>query len=94
MIAVLKNAYNPAGASLHADMETVNPLCSMPYVASRIARASYGVTFGVVVRKASPPMDTTKEKPYVDREGIKKVERLAWYLKKVRHNFTSRVCQF
>ncbi len=83
MIAVLKNAYNPAGASLPAEMDTLNPLESMPHVASRIARASYGTMFSFPARHVSPPIDSAKEKPYVDREGVKRVNRLRWYLKKV-----------
>ena len=40
MIAVLKNAYNPDGASFRPDLEAVSPLRSMPHVASRIVRAT------------------------------------------------------
>ena len=84
VIAVLKNAYNPSGASLGAGMDAASPLWSMPHVASRIARASYGTVFYVPVRRAVPPVDTAKEKPYTDKEGITRVCRMRWYLKKVR----------
>lgn len=78
MIAVLKNAYNPAGASLGARMD------AMPHVAARIARASYGSVFDQDVRYASPPVDPAHETPYVDPEGIKRVSRVRWFLTKVR----------
>jgi len=89
VIAVLKNAYNPAGASLSADREATNSLRSMPHVASRIARASYGAVFGFAVRDAVPPVNPAKETPYEDDEGTKRVRRVEWYLKKVRPCMTA-----
>ncbi len=41
VIAILKNANNPAGASLRANMEAVSPRRSMPHLASRFASPIY-----------------------------------------------------
>jgi hypothetical protein len=84
VIAVLKNAYNPAGASLGARTDAGNRLQSMPSVDSRIARASYGCIFDPDVRYAFPPVDPEKETPYVDLEGVKRISRVKWFLMKVR----------
>ena len=84
MIAVLKNAYNPSGASLGTRTDAGNRLQSMPSVNSRIARASYGCVFDPGVRWAFPPVDPEKETPYVDLEGVKRISRVTWFLMKVR----------
>jgi hypothetical protein len=84
VIAVLKNAYNPAGASLGARTDAGNRLQSMPSVDSRIARASYGCIFDPDVRYAFPPVDPEKETPYVDLEGVKRISRVKWFLMRVR----------
>jgi hypothetical protein len=84
VIAVLKNAYNPAGASLGAgSADAILSLRTMPTIASRISRASYGVVFGNRVNSVVPPVDRAKEEVYKDIEGIERVDRMAWYLKKV-----------
>ncbi|KAK4444198.1 hypothetical protein QBC34DRAFT_415619 [Podospora aff. communis PSN243] len=83
VIAVLKNAYNPAGASLGAESaDAILSLQTMPAIASRIARASYGAIFHSPVSWVSPPVDLSKETPFVDREGVKRVNRVKWYLAK------------
>ena len=81
-MAVFKNAYNPAGASL-GNPEAAS-LLSVPQVASRIARASYGTYFGYGLRHVSPPVDSSKDDVYLNREGFERVERMKWFLKKVR----------
>ncbi|KAM7222484.1 hypothetical protein V8F06_001978 [Rhypophila decipiens] len=84
VIAVLKNAYNPGGASLVGGSNTAanRTLRSMPQVSSRIARASYGTCFSAPVEDLRPPLDSIKEKTFVDKEGVERVTRAEWYLKK------------
>ena len=85
VMAVLKNAYNPTGASLvDGSNIIVNwTLRAMPHVSSRIARVSYGTYFSKPVEDVWPPLDATTEQPFVDKEGVKRIQRAEWYLKKV-----------
>ncbi|KAK0624001.1 hypothetical protein B0T14DRAFT_517383 [Immersiella caudata] len=83
VIAVLKNAYNPAGASLGANSgDALLSLRTMPTIASRISRASYGVIFASRAKTVNPPVDHAKEEVYKDKEGIERVDRMAWCLRK------------
>lgn len=67
----------PSVTHVDGSNTAANPtLPSMPHVFSGIARAS-------PVENILPPLDPVKGKPFVDKEGVKKVRRGEWYLKKV-----------
>lgn len=76
VISILKN--RPASISKDPEMTGTN---CMPFVASRVARLSYGVEFGQNPANVSPKADDSKDRFYHTPDGRKWVKRMRWYLK-------------
>jgi len=70
VISILKN--RPASISKDPEMTGTN---CMPFVASRVARLSYGVEFGQNPANVSPKADDSKDRFYHTPDGRKWVKR-------------------
>ena len=86
VIALLRNYYTPEDITRHPDSDQLrlqHDFSTLPEVASRIARLSYGVMTGIPIYEADPPVDHAIDRIHGGRAGQEqRVWRMKWFVNK------------
>lgn len=85
VVALLRNYYTPEDITRHPDSDLLrlqHDFSTLPEVASRIARLSYGVMTGIPIYEADPPVDHAIDSIYGRAGQEQRVWRMKWFVNK------------